>query len=70
MAHAEAIEALRAGFAEGVADAVRELLERKHLYQSVRALLDEAFISECASEGPSERKDFVVASGQALLVAP
>lgn len=70
MTFAEAAEALRSGFAERAAAALHELLERKHLYQSVRAQLDETFIFECAAQAPTERRSWFLAVGEMLKDGP
>jgi len=70
MNFAEAMESLRAEFSERATSAFRELLERKHLYQSVYVPFNLSLIYDCASKAPNERRATAVAEGEALLDAP
>ena len=55
MDYADAIAELTTTCAQRVADALRDLLERKHLYQSVRVTLGESTNVEAAAKAPKER---------------
>lgn len=66
----EAMEELRGGLAECAGAALRELLERKHLYQSVRAQLNGSLISDSVGEYPRELQAHARLEGEALWQGP
>lgn len=60
------MKALREGLADRASAAFRELLERKHLYQSVHTPFDGSFAFDSASEAPKERAASALVEGEAL----
>lgn len=70
MSYSDAILELKTAFAKGVADALRELLEHKHLYQSVQVKLGTITRFEIANKAPKERASSVLEQGTALQNGP
>lgn len=66
MNYADAIAEMTVTYAKRIADALRELLERKHLYQNVPVNLGVSTNFEAAAKVPKERKVSAVELGAGL----